>query len=253
MNNLEKHVKNNFDGMLVVGDIHAMFDHYSSAVDFADSNGLFFLSLGDLVDRGNYPFEVISDMFSRMKEGRAGLCIGNHDDKFRRYHHGSKVRFSFEAKRTMETVGDERMPDFLKMYADVVEMPVMSNFFHSFDEYIFTHAASHPCIWESNSRIGNTARSRMLYGETNGEFYDDGYPVRLYNWIDEIPMGRVVVVGHDRMPIHNVPISVPLTKNNANGGKAVFIDTGCGKGGHLTGAVFSFRKKTKFEEFKEFR
>jgi len=251
---LEKHVRDNFDGMLVIADLHGDYESYARAASFAENNGLFLLSLGDLVDRGPSPFEVVSDMHRRMVAGTAGLCIGNHDDKFRRYYRGSKVSFSLDARRTMESVGEERMNDFLRMYTEMIEMPVLSGMYHIFGDYIFVHAASHPCMWENTERFGDTARSRALFGETNGETYDDGYPVRLYNWVDEIPIGRTVVVGHDKMAVFNVPLMSPLTRLNANGGKAIFMDTGCGKGGFLTGAVFVNHKgKFRLESFEEFK
>jgi hypothetical protein len=76
----------------------------------------------------------------------------------------------------------------------------------------------------------------------------------LYNWVDEIPMGRTVMVGHDRMPVFNVPITEPMVKTNSNGGKAIFIDTGCGKGGFLTGAVILHdKKKFVIDSYKEFK
>lgn len=251
---LEKHVRDNFDGMLVIADIHGDFESYGRATAFADAAGLFVLSLGDLVDRGPSPFEVVSDMHARMKAGRAGFCVGNHDDKFRRLHHGAKVSLSLDARRTLESVGEERREHFLTMYTEVVEMSVMSGLFHTFGDYTFVHAASHPAMWEGVTELGKSARSRALVGETNGETYADGYPVRLYNWVDEIPMGKTVMVGHDKMAVFNVPLMAPLTKSSPNGGKAIFMDTGCGKGGFLTGAVFMKHKgKFRLETFKEFK
>lgn len=251
---LSNNVIDSFDGVLVFGDVHADYRLYSSAARFADENNLFFLSLGDLCDRGNEPFEVVADMHRRMNSDTAGFCVGNHDDKFRRYYKGAKVSLSFDAKNTLLSVGKNREEQFLKMYTEIVEMPCVSGMFHCFDDYIFVHAASHPCMWEGTQRFGESARSRALYGETNGETHDDGYPVRLYNWVDEIPMGRTVVVGHDRMAVHNVPLTEPLIKTNPNGGKAIFMDTGCGKGGFLTGAIFvNHKNKFQLDSFKEFK
>lgn len=93
----------------------------------------------------------------------------------------------------------------------------------------------------------------MIVGETNGEVYDDGYPVRLYNWIDEVPMGKTVIVGHDKMPIYNINITAPMIVTNKNGGRTVFMDTGCGKGGYLSGAVIVNDINFKLVDFKEFK
>lgn len=251
---LADHVKDSFDGMLVIGDVHSNLTAFERAVAVAKSENYFLLSLGDLVDRGDHPFEVVSAMHSMMLDGRAGFVIGNHDDKFRRYIDGNKVQLSMSAKMTLESVGEERMAEFLEKYHTIVADPIMSGIFHKFDDLLFAHAASHPAMWENPTDIGKTARSRALVGETNGKIGNDGYPVRLYSWVDEIPMGKTVIVGHDHMPITGKPIDVPLTVSNKNGGKAVFMDTGCGKGGHLSAAVILInKKKFAIDSFIDFK
>ena len=240
--------------MLVFGDIHADYDSFVRAHDYAVANDLFFMSLGDLVDRGMKPFETVSHMHRLMKTGKAGFTIGNHDNKFCRHAKGNKVSFSRDGNATFATVGEERRDEFLQMYVEIVEMPLFSGFFHRFDDIVIAHAASHVSMWEPNGKHSKTAEARMMYGETNGKMMDDGYPVRLYNWIEEVPMGKTIIVGHDRMPVFDKPITEPLHQTNANGGKVIFMDTGCGKGGFLTGAVVVPGKHGfKIEQYVEFK
>lgn len=254
MGNLANYIKNNFDGILVFGDIHSDYESLMRSHKFAESHNYFFMSLGDLVDRGPFPFETISHMSAFVKAKRAGVTIGNHDDKFCRFQKGSKVSFSADAKRTLADVGPERQEEFLQMYVDLMETPEFSGLYHVFDDIILVHAASHPCMWNSEIKCGNEGRSRALYGEVNNESDSDGFPVRLYSWVDEIPMGKTVVVGHDRAPIHNVRIIEPLIKTNINGGKAIFIDTGCGKGGFLSGMIIIHDNgRFKFDRFIDFK
>ncbi len=254
MTTIANHVTKNFDGMLVFGDIHADYESFMRAHTFAKAHNLFFMSLGDLVDRGSFPFEVVSHMAAMMAAGEAGFVIGNHDDKFRRFYNGAKVSFSLDARHTLATVGPEKQDEFLKMYTGVVEMPVFSGYYHTFGDISVVHAACHPSIWENPGKIGDSARSRFLYGETNGEKHSDGYPVRLYNWIDDVPMGKTVIVGHDRVPINNVAITRPMVVNNNHGGKVIFTDTGCGKGGFLSGVVVMHNKGSfKVDRFVEFK
>lgn len=243
-----------FDGMLVFGDVHGDYDSFKRAYDYAKSQNFFFMSMGDLVDRARKPFEVVKDMYDCMFEGRGGFIVGNHDEKHHRSAKGNKVNFSRDAKQTLDDVGATRMEEFSRMYSAIVEDKMLSGLFHTFDDLTLVHAASHPCIWEGVAVVGKTARSRFLVGETNGEKYDDGYPVRLYDWIEEVPPGKTVMVGHDRMPVHNVPITEPMVVTNKNGGKVVFLDTGCGKGGFLTGAVVLHSKTGfKLSNFVEFK
>lgn len=255
MSNIAKFVKDHFNGLLVFGDIHGDYESFEMAADFAQENDLFFMSLGDLVDRGPQPYEVVQSMHRMMGERRAGFTIGNHDHKFHRYANGANVIFSQDGKQTLISVGPDRTADFLKMYADINDHIFFSDFFHTFDDFSLVHAASHPCIWENPAVIGKTEKYMFIVGETNGEKMDDGYPVRLYNWIDKIPKGKTVIVGHDKMPIHGINITEPMIVPNKTGGTAIFLDTGCGKGGFLSGAVMIPGKNgfmiDKFVEFKQ--
>lgn len=253
---LANYVKDSFDGMLIFGDVHGDFQSYDRARNYAVKENFLLMSLGDLVDRGRQPYEVVESMYKLMYDGRAAFTIGNHDDKHHRGILGNRVSFSRDAKQTLDDVGPERMDEYKRMYKEIVEDKMMTGLYHKFGDFTLVHAASHPSLWEEpkEGSTGKTARSRFLVGETNGDRGEDGYPVRLYNWIDEIPMGKVVIVGHDKQPIHNKPITEPMQITNANGGKVIFMDTGCGKGGFLSGAVMLHGKKgfvlDKFVEFK---
>ena len=251
---LPNHVKPNFDGVLVFGDVHGDFDLFEKAHKFAKSENLFFMSLGDLVDRGRNPFDVVKTMYDVIFEGVGAFIVGNHDDKHVRFAKGNKVSMSRDGKQTLDDVGPERMAEFHRMYTSIVEDKMLSSLFHKFDDITLVHAASHPCMWEPSPVIGKSEKSRFIVGETNGETMDDGYPVRLYNWIENVPMGKTVIVGHDKMPIHNVNITEPMVVPNKNGGKVIFLDTGCGKGGFLSGAVIVAGKKGfAFDHFVEFK
>ena len=61
-----------------------------------------------------------------------------------------------------------------------------------------------------------------MYGETSGVF-NNGYPERLYNWVEKIPPRHTVVVGHAVLSVDE-----PVTKTGA-GGSAIFLDTGSSK------------------------
>jgi hypothetical protein len=250
------YVKESFDGMLIFADVHGNHDAFERARKFAVGENFLFMSLGDLVDRDRQPFEVVESMYKMMYAVRAAFVIGNHDDKHYRAIIGNKVSFSRDAMQTLDDVGHERMAEYQHMYKAIIEDKMLSRLYHKFDDFVLVHAASHPSIWDGDKSgsISKAARSRFLVGETNNERYEDGYPVRLYNWITEIPEGKTVIVGHDKQPIHNKPIAEPMQITNANGGAVIFLDTGCGKGGFLTGAIMLHRKKgfvlDKFVEFK---
>lgn len=253
MSKLEKEIDGKFSGILVLGDIHANFTSLKDAFDYAREHNLFVILLGDIVDRGRFPFESVSLVKDLMDEKKCGLLVGNHDDKFRRLALGNKVSLSYDQKQTLEDVGDHR-DTFLSMYKSMQETSIYCSYFYDFGNYMFSHAAYHPELIEGVVPVSE-ARSRCLYGEVTGETESDGMPIRYYNWINEIPEGRTMFVGHDRKPIHNVLITEPLEVTGTLGGKAVFMDTGCGKGGFLTGAVIKRKNNGDYftESYKAFK
>jgi protein phosphatase len=78
-------------------------------------------------------------------------------------------------------------------------------------------------------RPGGVA-ARALYGEPTGHTQPDGFPERSLRWIDRIPRGLTVYCGHDQRSTDGRP----WRKRGAAGGEAVLLDTGAGKGGHLS-------------------
>ena len=56
------------------------------------------------------------------------------------------------------------------------------------------------------------------------------YPERVLRWVDRIPAGMTVYCGHDQRSTDGRP----YRRAGLSGGEAVFLDTGAGKGGHLS-------------------
>jgi hypothetical protein len=54
--------------------------------------------------------------------------------------------------------------------------------------------------------------------------------VRYYRWVDKLPAPYTAIVGHDR----RADQTTPTLYAGARGGRALFLDTGCGKGGALS-------------------
>jgi len=68
--------------------------------------------------------------------------------------------------------------------------------------------------------------SRALYGQSEGET-DDGHPRQILDWVDEIPAGATVAVGHSWFS------DAPRRTLGRLGGAVWHLDTGAGKGGRL--------------------
>jgi protein phosphatase len=100
---------------------------------------------------------------------------------------------------------------------------------------LFVHGGFHTTMLEQPAPEHGLQRphgpvARALYGEPTGRIQPDGYPERSLRWVDRIPSGLTVYCGHDRRSSDGRP----YIRHGVLGGKAVFLDTGAGKGGHLS-------------------
>jgi hypothetical protein len=99
----------------------------------------------------------------------------------------------------------------------------------------FVHGGFHTEMLDGASPATDLGRptgavSRALFGEPTGRLQPDGYPERSLRWVDRIPAGLTVYCGHDRRSLNGRP----YIRRGAGDGSAVFLDTGAGKGGHLS-------------------
>jgi protein phosphatase len=100
---------------------------------------------------------------------------------------------------------------------------------------VFVHGGFHTAMLDGDpppvpqNRVEGIL-ARALYGETTGRVQPDGYPERSLRWVDRVPAGFTVYCGHDRRSGDGRP----YVHHGASGGTAVFLDTGAGKGGHLS-------------------
>ena len=231
----------NYRGVVAFSDIHAHAKKLKKGIRFAMKNNLFIVFLGDLVDSHDKPLETVTVVKKLLDENRAVFVIGNHDDKFYRYAKGNPVSLKSAQKKTLEDVPKKYRPLFLETMTDIVTHP-NSAYSHRIGNWTFVHGSAHRTLWDDRDTLTKRAQHRALYGEVNGERDENDFPVRLYNWVDEIPSGQNVVVGHDRNPMgQKLKKNGPYTHTGVQGGTATFTDMGCGKGkgGKLCLTVFS--------------
>jgi len=234
------HATLRFDGIFVIGDIHADDTSLLSAVEYAKIHNLFLISLGDLVDRGTKPFETLEIMLDVLDRRVGAFVIGNHDDKHYRNAIGNPVVLTGDPENTLAYVGDERKEEFLSNIC-ALHSSDMTDYYHYIDEWVFVHGATHEEIWNYSKSLTKIAKFRAIYGEVTGLIDAEGKPERAYGWIDKIPKNKYAVVGHDRKPLYDKPIRTPLMHYSHVGkGNVVFVDTGCGKGGRLSGVELIF-------------
>ena len=224
-----------FVGLRVVGDAHGDAPALSAALEGATAERLFVVQLGDLTDGGpDSPgvLRLIFDMLGR----RAGLfLLGNHDHKLRRALTGARVRI--EAQGLGQTLAQiDAAPDGEILRARAVSAIGHAPAWLRIGGRVFVHAAFHPRMLhappppDAGARRPEGLVPRAIFGQVTTRTREDGFPERLHHWVDQIPQGIAVYCGHET----RASDGRPLTHIGAQGGAAVFMDTGAGKGGHLS-------------------
>ncbi len=211
-------------GVRVIGDVHG--DAHAFA--FAAETDLFVVQLGDLTDYGPGSAEALRIAFRLQDEGRGLFLLGNHDLKLLRALRGNKVRVGPELAETLGQLDDELRAEALLRLG---QAPAWLRW----GDIMFVHGGFHTEMVGNQPEAVPEGRvhgvlSRALYGEPTGRVQADGYPERSLRWVDRIPAGLTVYCGHDRRSSDGRP----YVRRGNNGGVAVFLDTGAGKGGHLS-------------------
>lgn len=231
-------------GYLVIGDVHAVYEPFAKAVQYAADHDLKLISLGDLCDQNDQGPEVFALMAVLMNSDSAFGIKGNHEWKIERYRAGRPVRISTGNQITVEQMAEN--PAFGTDFDAVVDR--MTDYIEIGDA-VLAHGGV-PRRWWDNDITAKRARDTFYYGETDNTFVCLGekkYPNRTYGWCDCVPAGRTVIVGHDTkamLPALNKdgtafapPRDTPYVYVNKQRGRVIFADTGCGKSGTLTGLI----------------
>jgi protein phosphatase len=225
-----------FAGLRVVGDVHGEAGPFRDAIAGAEAARLFVLQLGDLTDHGPDAPGVLAAMFGLMERGAGLFLLGNHDHKLRRALLGQAVRASAEGlDATLAQL--ERHPERDALAARAIAAIARAPAWLRWRDALFVHGAFHtgmltdPAPPEAGARRPDGLVARALFGQTlKGEPTEAGYPVRVLDWVDYIPAGLTVYCGHDNRSLDGRP----YVAQGRRGGRAVFLDTGAGKGGHLS-------------------
>ena len=207
----------------IVGDVHGD----AKAFAIAARTDRFLVQLGDLVDDGPDTQGALEIMFRVLDEGRGLFLLGNHDFKLARALRGDNVSGTSVERTLAELPAAMRE----RTLAEILKAPAWLNAEQNF----FVHGGFHPAMRAGPAPPFPSGRpdallARALYGQTSGRVTSAGRPERLLDWVEDIPQNTTVFCGHDRRSADGRP----YIRNNRRGGRAIFLDTGAGKGGHLS-------------------
>jgi hypothetical protein len=225
-----------FRGVRAVGDVHGEAASFDAAIAGATEAELFVVQLDDLTDHGPDSPGALAAMFRLLDTGAGLFLLGNHDHKLRRALLGEAVRREAWLDLTLAQLGAH--PDGTALAARAVAEIARAPAWVAWGaRTLFVHGGFHPAMLshpppeDAGARRPEGPVSRALYGQTvRGQLTEAGYPVRVLDWVETIPRGFTVYCGHD----NRSGDGRPHIRDGREGGRAVFLDTGSGKGGHLS-------------------
>jgi len=211
-------------GLRIIGDVHGD----TAAFAIAAQTDHFIIQLGDLVDEGPDTPGTLAIMFDLIARKRGLFVLGNHDFKLLRALRGDAVSRPPYLERTLS----ELTPALATQAQTEISLAPA---WIRHNNMLFVHGGFHPAMLFEPAPEFPAGRpgpllARALYGATTGRVTGAGKPERLINWVDDVPPNFTVYCGHDRRSTDGRP----YIRTGAKGGKTVFLDTGAGKGGHLS-------------------
>lgn len=241
----EEIIGRGFKGVEIIPDVHGMIEALKSAIEWSNARNLFMVFLGDVVDYGPHSLECASLVYEVVTRGRGVIAIGNHEHKIRRWMDQTRtgdvrLRLSPGNKATTDKVEALTPDERRKWETKFTCLMNLGRHHWIIGNTLFCHGGAEPEMFEmlNHHRLSGDYENIALFGEVEPtkRIRGDGFPNRIYEWVNRIPAGKQVVVGHDiRSELK------PLSVEGSLGGSAVFMDTGSGKGGRLTTADVFFK------------
>lgn len=223
-----------YAGVTAIGDLHGCLEAMKQSLDWARSRNHLAVLLGDIIDYGPNSLECIDEAYKLLTRGQGIMVIGNHERKIEKWLEQirqGKIKIKLSEGNKITTTAIENLSPDMREKFEVRFRTVMNLSRHHWvaGNTLFTHGAADPEMFNVHtSRLFGRFENLALFGEIDDSlpFRDNGYPNRTYGWIDHIPSGKNVVVGHD-IRSH----TKPYIHNGKTGGQAIFMDCGSGKGG----------------------
>lgn len=237
-----------YNGITSCGDIHGMHDLMLETIDWSIQRGNLFLTTGDFIDYGPSNMKCINTLYERIIYGNAISTIGNHEKKILKWIDLYENGMDYENIMTLSegnlvTINeflDLSEKDFITLSSKFKTILNHSRHHYVFGNTMFVHAAAEPSMFNNTSpRLIGRLEVMALYGEIDpiNKKLENGYPNRIYSWVDRIPENHNVIVGHDIRSKYTIP-----KFHGKLGGTAIFCDCGSGKGGSLGSCDLQFNK-----------
>lgn len=234
---LDPSILNSYNGIRFIGDVHGEFEKLEVVLRKCADDKMFPVSLGDLVDRGPQSKLCLMIFMNLMNTGHGFFVPGNHEVKHVGKLNGDKPkRWSDDQEKVHQEILRMSVKDRTSFIRHVENGPRWG----MIGDVYFAHATWSPLV-EKALRVPLSASEEvtLLRQITYGHLSVEAIKAEHYNvmsgfgWIDRIPYGKHVIVGHTVLDEYD---PMPVVIEGRSGGRAYFIDTDCGtdENGYIT-------------------
>jgi protein phosphatase len=168
----------------IIGDVHGCAGElaellfnlgycYQDAMSFVHPYGRKAVFVGDLVDRGPNSSMVLETVFLMTGFGNAYIVASNHDDKFKRYLKGNKVKVGNGLQMTIDQIKDWT-PEQRQVYFEWLDA-VPSHLVLDNGKLVVSHAGLEE---RYHGRDEKKVKDLAMYGITTGQVGEDGFIIR---------------------------------------------------------------------------
>lgn len=232
--------------LLVVGDIHGCLLELKSLLLKAnyDSKTDRLVLVGDLIDRGPFPSEVLSFV----RENNIETVVGNHDEKAIRYRKYEIQKALTGKKNPMKEPVPQRKMEWNSFKdEDLAYLESMPFILQINEKVVIVHGgleSKYPLDKQDPKKV-----CRMRYADQDTGCFAAGRNPRIkpensVDWTAKWLGPQTVLYGHI---IHDM--EKPYITHSENGSRAIGLDTGGVFGGKLTLCVMEDRNKPEQYDF----
>jgi serine/threonine protein phosphatase 1 len=192
--------------LAVIGDVHGCFYTLQNLVEKirAKYSGIKIYCVGDLVDRGNYSFEVIDYMVAE----NILFTLGNHDFMF---YSNMRDPFSLMAKSWKYNGAETTLTSYkdnLNKMDEHLDMMISTPLFYNLDDCFISHAGISKTLKDKLPANFLSDDSRLKEILSNDLFNQDSI---IWTRGDLLNIGKLQVVGHThRKEVHFDKVSNTL-------------------------------------------
>jgi hypothetical protein len=224
--------------VLAVGDVHGDYVSMHKAWLYAQQNHMHVVWLGDVIDYGDQNLKCLHLAYQSVRTGQAHMIWGNHERKITRWmdsdwgihHRGRLSEANWKTIREIEQLNDYRRNRFRAAWKFLEHSSYQVL---QLGDWTFTHGALHSdAPRTSTHRLMGVPGDWAYFGQVlSPDLNADGYPQRVWNWVNDLPEHMKVVVGHDWIDREHKQY---VHKTGDEGAQVWCMDTGNSKGGQLS-------------------